>query len=51
MTAGTAWQTDDCCPLCGALLRERIGADGSLTQECGCGWEITWHTDPEGGDQ
>jgi hypothetical protein len=42
MTAQTVWQTDDCCPGCGALLRERIGADGSVIQECGCGWSVTW---------
>ena len=45
MTDLTIWQTDDCCPACGALLRERIGADGSITQECGCGWAVTWHAD------
>ena len=50
MTALTIWQTDDCCPACGALLRERIGADGSITQECGCGWSVTWQADPAGGE-
>ena len=50
MTALTIWQTDDCCPSCGALLRERIAADGSITQECGCGWSVTWQADPDGGD-
>ena len=29
------WQTDDCCPACGCLLRQRIQADGSVTEECG----------------
>jgi hypothetical protein len=51
MTAPTIWQTDDCCPGCGALLRERIAADGSITQECSCGWSITWQASPDGGDQ
>ena len=50
MTALTLRQTDDCCPACGALLRERIGADGSITQECGCGWSVTWQADPAGGE-
>jgi hypothetical protein len=45
MTSLTVWQTDDCCPGCGALLRERIAADGSITQECGCGWSVTWSAD------
>ena len=31
MTAGTVWQTDDCCPRCGRLLWQRIQADGSVT--------------------
>jgi hypothetical protein len=48
MTALTIWQTDDCCPLCGALLWERIRADGSRTQECGCGWSVTWQVDSDG---
>jgi hypothetical protein len=48
MTALTIWQTDDCCPWCGALLWQRILPDGSLTQECGCGWEVTWQADPDG---
>ena len=29
----------------GALLRERIGADGSVILECGCGWSITWQAE------
>jgi hypothetical protein len=56
MTAQTTWQTDDCCPGCGALLWERIRGDGSITQECGCGWSVTWQADTwtterTGGDQ
>jgi len=51
MTSLTVWQTDDCCPSCGRLLRQRTHADGSITQECGCGWEVTWHADPEGSEQ
>ena len=47
----TVWQTDDCCPSCGGLLRQRTQTDGSLTEECSCGWEATWHVDPAGGDQ
>ena len=49
MTALTIWQTDDCCPGCGAPLREWTAVDGSITQECGCGWHVTWQADPEGG--
>ena len=45
----TVWQTDDCCPSCGGLLRQRTQADGSVTDECG--WEVTWYADPAGGDQ
>ena len=47
----TVWQTDDCCPACGGLLQQRTEADGSLTDECGCGWSVTWHADRDGGDQ
>ena len=32
MTDLTVWQTDDCCPSCGCLLRQRIQADGSVTE-------------------
>jgi hypothetical protein len=46
MTELTIWQTDDCCPRCSALLLERIDADGSITQECGCGWSVTWQPTP-----
>ena len=51
MTDLTVWQTDDCCPSCGRLLRQRTQADGSLTDECGCGWPVTWQAAPpdEGG--
>jgi len=48
MNAPALWQTDDCCPLCGALLLARIRADGSITHECGCGWSVTWQAGPEG---
>jgi hypothetical protein len=48
MNAATVWQTDDCCPWCGGLLWARIQADGSVTQECGCGWYVTWAPDPTG---
>jgi hypothetical protein len=48
MTGGTMWQTDDCCPLCGCLLLQRIQADGALTEECECGWSATWQADPDG---
>ena len=51
MIAGTVWQTDDCCPLCGCLLLQRIQADGSVTEECECGWSVTWQADPDGGRQ
>jgi hypothetical protein len=51
MTARTVWQSDDCCPLCGGLVSQRIQADGSLTEESGCGWSVTWQADPEGGGQ
>ena len=51
MTGLTVWLTDDCCPACGELLRQRTQADGSITQDCGCGWEVTWRADPDGGDQ
>jgi hypothetical protein len=51
MTAPVLWQTDDCCPLCGGLLRQRTQADGSITHECGCGWYATWQADPEGGQR
>ena len=51
MTIVTTWQTDDCCPSCGALLRQRTQADGSITDECGCGWQVTWHAGPTGGNQ
>ena len=49
MTDLTVWQTDDCCPSCGELLRQRIETDGSVTDECGCGWSVTWQADPDGG--
>jgi hypothetical protein len=49
MNALTLWLTDDCCPLCGGLLRAGIQADGSITHECGCGWSVTWQADLEGG--
>jgi hypothetical protein len=51
MTEATLWQTDDRCPSCGELLRQRTHADGSITQDCDCGWEVTWYADPGGGDQ
>ena len=47
----TVWQTDDCCPVCGALLRQRTQADGSVTEECGCGWSVIWQASADGGDQ
>ena len=47
----TLWQTDDCCPACGCLLRQRIAVDGSVTEECGCGWSVTWQARPDGGQQ
>jgi len=49
MNAPVLWQTDDCCLICGGLLRARTQVDGSITQECGCGWHMTWQADPEGG--
>ena len=49
MTDLTVWQTDDCCPRCGGLLSQRIQADGSLTEECSCGWSVTWQVGPDGG--
>ena len=51
MTEATLWLTDDCCPPCGSLLRQRIQADGSVTEECGCGWSVTWQGTPGGGDR
>jgi hypothetical protein len=51
MTEATLWQTDDCCPSCGCLLRQRVQADGSVTEECGCGWSVTWAADLDGGGQ
>ena len=51
MTEGTLWQTDDGCPSCGWLLRQRIHADGPVTEECECGWSVTWKADPGGGEQ
>jgi len=47
----TLWQTDDRCPACGDLVRQRIQADGSVTEECGCGWSVTWQVHPGGGDR
>jgi ribosomal protein L37AE/L43A len=47
----TLWQTDDCCPACGALLRQRIQAAGWVTEECGCGWQVTWQTAPDAGER
>ena len=49
MTVPTLWLTDDCCPACGGLLRQRIQVDGSVTEECQCGWSATWQADPDGG--
>ena len=49
MNAPVLWLTDDCFPLCDALLRTRDQADGPITHECGCGWSVTWQADPEGG--
>jgi hypothetical protein len=49
MNAPVLWQTDDCCPMCGTLLRQCTQADGSITQECDCGWSVTWQADPDGG--
>jgi hypothetical protein len=51
MTDLTVWQTDDCCPSCGCLLRQRIQADGSVTEQCSCGWSVTWQADRDGGEQ
>ena len=51
MTGPALWQTDDCCPACGCLLRQRTQADGPVTEECGCGWSVTWAADPDGGEQ
>ena len=51
MTEAALWLTDDCCPSCGCLLRQRIAADGFITEECGCGWSATWQADPDGGQQ
>jgi hypothetical protein len=51
MTARTVWQTNDCCPWCGYLLTQRIQADGSVTEECRCGWSVTWQADPDEGGQ
>ena len=51
MTTLTIWQTGDCCPSCGNLLRQHTDADGSVTETCDCGWKTTWHADPAGGDQ
>jgi hypothetical protein len=48
MTGVTVWQSDDCCPRCGGLLSQRILLDGSLKEECGCGWSVTWQADPDG---
>jgi hypothetical protein len=48
---GTLWQTDDSCPLCGCLLQQRIQANGSLTEQCGCGWSVTWQADAHGAGQ
>ena len=47
----TLWQTDDCCPSCGELLRQRILVDGSVAEECGCGWSVIWQANPDGGEQ
>ena len=44
-------QIDDCCPACGDLVRQRIQADGSVTEECGCGWSVTWQASPAGDEQ
>ena len=49
MTAPTVWLADQCCPLYAGLLRARTQADGPVTEECGCGWSVTWQGDPEGG--
>ena len=51
MTTGTVWQTDDCCSRCGGLLSQRIRADGSLTEECRCGWSVTWQANRDGESQ
>jgi hypothetical protein len=51
VSTATVWQTDDCCPWCGGLLRAQTQAGGSLTQECGCGWYVTWAADPDGDDR
>jgi hypothetical protein len=50
MTGPTVWLTDDCCPVCGNLLREHDGPAGQVTQNCTlCGWSTTWDTTPDGG--
>jgi hypothetical protein len=51
MTNRTLWQTDDCCPQCGCLVRQRVQADGLVIQGCGCGWSVTWQADPDGGER
>jgi hypothetical protein len=51
MTTATLWQTDDCCPWCGALLRQYTRADGSVIDECECGWSVTWQAGPDGGER
>jgi hypothetical protein len=51
MTGLVGWQTDDCCPRCGTLLRQLTRADGSLIEECECGWSVIWQADPDGSGQ
>jgi hypothetical protein len=51
MSEAIVWLTDDCCPSCGKLLRQQTQADGSVTQECACGWSVTWTADLDGGEQ
>lgn len=51
MTVPAIWLSDDRCPACGGLLIERIQGNGVVTQDCGCGWLITWQADPDGGER
>jgi hypothetical protein len=45
----TIWLTDDCCPVCGNLLRERTQPAGLTVQDCSlCGWSSTWDMTPDG---
>jgi predicted RNA-binding Zn-ribbon protein involved in translation (DUF1610 family) len=52
MTAATIWAAEDPCPTCGSVLARADDGTGPVTDECrSCGWQATFETIPDGGQQ